>query len=132
MSFCVAPPQASIEMQVVCEYLCKKAPVSLRDFTGDARFIIIHSFNVNKSRCEIEELQGGVVGGSILRGASLTTSRNCSVLPHLGVLRVGQEIEVRPGLVKKAEDGRVVCQPIFSRILSLHAENNRLQVRGDL
>ena len=56
-------------MQVVCEYLCKKVPVPLRDFTSDARLIIIRSFDVNKPGCEIEDLQGGVAGGSILRGA---------------------------------------------------------------
>lgn len=45
----------------------------------------------------------------------------------LGILRIGQEIEVRPGIVTKTSEGRVQCRPIFSRILSLFAEQNELQ-----
>jgi len=37
------------------------------------------------------------------------------------------EIEVRPGLVSKDSEGNVTCRPIFSRILSLFAEQNELQ-----
>lgn len=44
-----------------------------------------------------------------------------------GVLRMGQEIEVRPGIVTKDAEGRVQCMPIYSRIVSLLAENNVLQ-----
>ena len=43
------------------------------------------------------------------------------------MLRVGQEIEVRPGIVTKTDDGRISCQPIYSRIVSLFAESNELQ-----
>ncbi|CAI7810856.1 unnamed protein product, partial [Closterium sp. NIES-54] len=44
-----------------------------------------------------------------------------------GVLRVGQKIEVRPGIVAKDADGNIRCTPIFSRIISLFAEQNELQ-----
>lgn len=42
-------------------------------------------------------------------------------------MRVGQEIEVRPGIVSKTADGKVQCRPIYSRIVSLFAEQNHLQ-----
>ena len=58
----------------------------------------------------MEDLKGGVAGGSILRG----------------VLKLGQEIEVRPGLVSKDGEGKLTCKPIYSRILSLFAEQNDL------
>jgi translation initiation factor 2 subunit 3 len=96
---------------VVCEYLCKKVPVPIRDFTSAARLIVIRSFDVNKPGSEVEELKGGVAGGSILKG----------------ILRVGQEIEVRPGIVTKSADGHVQCRPIHSVIVSLCAEKNQLQ-----
>ena len=41
-------------------------------------------------------------------------------------LQVGQEIEVRPGLVSKDAEGKLTCKPIFSRIVSLFAEQNEL------
>ena len=44
-----------------------------------------------------------------------------------GVLRKGQEVEIRPGIVSKDGEGRTVCTPIFSRIMTLLAESNELQ-----
>jgi len=41
-------------------------------------------------------------------------------------LQVGQEIEVRPGIVSKDTEGKLTCKPIFSRIMSLFAEQNDL------
>lgn len=43
------------------------------------------------------------------------------------LLQVGQEIEVRPGIVSKTQDGKIQCTPIFSCIVSLFAEQNELQ-----
>ena len=103
-------------VDLVCEYLVHKIPVPVRDFTSVPRLIVIRSFDVNKPGQDVSNLQGGVAGGSIIQG----------------VLRVGDEIEVRPGIVtkKENEDGSgttVVCSPIFSRISSLYAESNDLQ-----
>jgi len=44
-----------------------------------------------------------------------------------GVLKLGQEIEVRPGIITKDAEGRVKCIPIYSRVVSLFAEGNELQ-----
>ncbi|GMR36175.1 hypothetical protein PMAYCL1PPCAC_06370, partial [Pristionchus mayeri] len=103
--------QLKYNVDLVCEYLCKKVPVPPRDFTSPARLIVIRSFDVNKPGSEVENLKGGVAGGSILRG----------------ILKVGQQIEVRPGIVSKSADGRVQCRPIYSQIVSLFAEQNELQ-----
>jgi len=103
--------QMKYNIDVVCEYLCKKVPVPIRDFTSDARLIVLRSFDVNKPGSEVDQLKGGVAGGSIVKG----------------VLRVGQEIEVRPGIVSKTADGKISCRPIYSKIISLHAEKNSLE-----
>ncbi|XP_012347907.1 histone-lysine N-methyltransferase Su(var)3-9 isoform X1 [Apis florea] len=103
--------QLKYNIEVLCEYITKKIPVPLRDFTSEPRLIVIRSFDVNKPGCEVDDLKGGVAGGSILRG----------------VLKVGMEIEVRPGLVSKDSEGKLTCRPIFSRIVSLFAEQNELQ-----
>ncbi|VEN43983.1 unnamed protein product [Callosobruchus maculatus] len=95
--------QLKYNIEVLCEYIVKKIPIPLRDFTSEPRLIVIRSFDVNKP--------GGVAGGSILRG----------------VLKVGQEIEVRPGLVSKDGEGKLTCKPIYSRIVSLYTEQNELQ-----
>jgi translation initiation factor 2 subunit 3 len=97
-------------VDIVCEYLCKTIPVPPRDFTGSPRMIVIRSFDVNKPGADVEELQGGVAGGSIMSG----------------VLKVGDEIEVRPGIVQKDSAGAYTVRPIFSKIVSLYAEKNDL------
>lgn len=103
--------QLKYNIDAVCEYIVKKIPIPVRDFTSEPRLIVIRSFDVNKPGCEVEDLKGGVAGGSILKG----------------VLKVGQEIEVRPGIVSKDTEGKLTCIPIFSRIVSLFAEQNDLQ-----
>ena len=35
-------------------------------------------------------------------------------------------MQVRPGIISKNSEGAVVCQPIFSRVVSLYAEQNDL------
>lgn len=97
-------------IDAVNEYIVKRIPIPIRDFTSDPRLIVIRSFDVNKPGAEVDELKGGVAGGSILTG----------------VLRIGLEVEIRPGIVTKDSQGRNKCRPIFSRIMSLHAENNLL------
>lgn len=47
------------------------------------------------------------------------------ILFFIGILRVGQEIEVRPGIVTKTADGRVQCRPIHSLIVSLPIDINQ-------
>ncbi|KOB71065.1 putative heterochromatin protein isoform 2 [Operophtera brumata] len=71
--------QLKYNIEVLCEYITKKIPVPLRDFTSPPRMIVIRSFDVNKPGCEVDDLRGGVAGGSILQG----------------VLTVGMEIEQR-------------------------------------
>lgn len=109
----VVPISAQLKYNVdaVCEYIVKRIPVPVRDFVSPPQMIVIRSFDVNKPGSEVHELRGGVAGGSILQG----------------VLRMGQEIEVRPGIVSKDSEGRSTCTPIYSRIVSLFTEQNELQ-----
>lgn len=103
--------QLKFNIEVVCEYIVKQIPIPLRDFTSKPRLIIIRSFDVNKPGCEVGELKGGVAGGSILKG----------------VLKVGQEIEIRPGIISQDTDGKLQVRPILAKVVSLYAESNDLQ-----
>ena len=51
------------------------------------------------------------------------------IMPHKHpcFLQVGMEIEVRPGMVAKDQEGKLTCKPIKSRIVSLATEQNDLQ-----
>lgn len=128
--------QLKYNIEVLCEYIEKHIPVPLRDFTSEPRLIIIRSFDVNKPGSEVEDLKGGVAGGSILKGvlrvilllvSSVWRIACCLLRQEINIYQVGQEIEVRPGLVSKDSDGKLACRPIFSKIVSLYAEQNDLQ-----
>lgn len=98
-------------IDVVCEYIARQLPIPVRNFTAFPRLIVIRSFDVNKPGEDVQSLKGGVAGGSILEG----------------VLKVGDEIEVRPGIVNRDSEGNMQCTPIYSRVMSLYAEQNELQ-----
>lgn len=123
--------QLKYNIEVIAEYVVNKIPIPLRDFTAEPRLIIIRSFDVNKPGCEVDDLKGGVAGGSILKGVLKVNLiiKQISKFRHLYTTyfrKVGQEIEVRPGLVSKDSEGKLTCKPIFSRIVSLYAEQNEL------
>ncbi|BFZ63363.1 eukaryotic translation initiation factor 2 subunit gamma [Saitoella coloradoensis] len=103
--------QLKYNIDAVNEYIVKRIPVPIRDFASEPRLIVIRSFDVNKPGCDVDDLKGGVAGGSILQG----------------VFKVGDEIEVRPGIVTKDAEGKIKCTPIFSRVVSLFAEHNDLE-----
>ncbi|KAK7727713.1 eukaryotic translation initiation factor 2 subunit gamma [Botryosphaeria dothidea] len=103
--------QLKFNIDAINEYLVTKIPVPVRDFTARPHMIVIRSFDVNKPGAEIEELKGGVAGGSILTG----------------VLKLGDEVEIRPGIVTKDEQGKIQAKPIFSRVVTLFAEHNDLK-----
>ena len=45
----------------------KKIPIPERNFVSPPNMIVIRSFDVNKPGFEVDEIKGGVAGGSILR-----------------------------------------------------------------
>lgn len=82
----IVPVSAQLKFNIdaVCDHIVRYIPVPERDLMSPPRLIIIRSFDVNLPGTTVEDLQGGVAGGSLLRG----------------VLRIGQEVEIRPGIVE--------------------------------
>ncbi|KAI0759105.1 initiation factor eIF2 gamma, C terminal-domain-containing protein [Fomes fomentarius] len=80
---------------------------------------------------------GTVAESSPIVPISAQLKCNIDATPCLVVIRsfdvnkpgaeVDEEIEIRPGNVTKDAQGCNRCKPIFSRIVSLHAESNHLQ-----
>ena len=98
-------------IDVVLQYIVQYIPRPIRDLKSSPMMIVIRSFDVNRPGMEIDKIKGGVAGGSIIRG----------------VLKVGDEIEIRPGIIQKnTETGKKTCSPIFTRVISLFAEDNSL------
>ncbi len=109
----VIPISAQLQRNIDCviEHICTLIPVPERNLTLPPRLIVIRSFDINLPGTSPRELQGGIAGGSLLQG----------------VLCVGDRIEVRPGVLQKAEgDTEYTCSPVRSTIVSMHAEKNQL------
>jgi translation initiation factor 2 subunit 3 len=75
---------------------------------ADLRMYISRSFDVNRPGTGIGDLRGGVLGGSIVQG----------------VLKLGDEIEIKPGIVRK-EGGKHV--PMTCKVQSLMEESEALE-----
>ncbi|MEM3000265.1 MAG: translation initiation factor IF-2 subunit gamma [Candidatus Bathyarchaeia archaeon] len=96
--------QRAINIDVLLNAIEEIIPTPKRDETKPPLMYIVRSFDVNKPGTSIEELQGGIIGGTITQGK----------------FAVGDEIEIRPG-VSVEKEGKTVYAPLVSEIVSLHA-----------
>ncbi len=95
--------QHEINIDVLLNAIEEIIATPKRDETKPPLMYIIRSFDVNKPGTSIEELEGGIVGGTIAQGK----------------FTVGDEIEIRPGISVERE-GKTVYNPLISEIVSLH------------
>jgi len=94
--------QQKINIDKILEELCK-LEIPKRDETSEPIFLVARSFDINKPGTTIEKLKGGVLGGILKKGK----------------LKVGDEIEIKPGLsIKKAN--QQTYETLTTKILTLH------------
>ncbi|MDY6789629.1 MAG: translation initiation factor IF-2 subunit gamma, partial [Candidatus Nanohaloarchaea archaeon] len=74
--------QHSVNIGKLVEAVEETIPTPERDRDAEARMLVARSFDINKPESEVEDLKGGVLGGSLVQGE----------------LEVGDEIEIRPGI----------------------------------
>ncbi len=75
----------NVNIDVLIEAIEEHIKKPERDLKKEPRFLIARSFDVNKPGTGIDNLKGGVIGGSLVTG----------------VLRKGDKIEIRPGVSTK-------------------------------
>ncbi len=98
--------QRGINIDVLLNAIQTIIPTPKRDETKPPMMFIIRSFDINKPGTTIEGLEGGIIGGTIAQGKFV----------------VGEEIEIRPGVMAERE-GKTVYDPLISEIVSLQAGN---------
>ena len=96
-----------INIDLVVKAIHETIPTPQRDLTKPPLMYIARSFDVNKPGTPPEKLIGGVLGGSIIQG----------------VIRVGDKIEIRPGVRVEVERGKADYQPIETTVVSLRFGN---------
>ncbi len=85
----------------------EKMPTPSRDDSKPPILYVSRSFDINKPGTEVANLKGGVVGGSLLRGK----------------FKIGDEIEILPGIEKEGKPPRAVR----TKIASLMCDGGPLQ-----
>jgi len=91
----------------------KCIPTPKRDSKKDPLMFVARSFDINKPGTKIDILNGGVLGGSLSQG----------------VLKAGQEIEIRPGLAFE-EKNQMIWKPIQTNIVSIATGKEQIDEAG--
>lgn len=93
--------QQEINLDKVLEALCNiKIPERNKD--DKPIFFVARSFDVNKPGTMIEDLRGGILGGSLKKGT----------------LKIGDVIEIKPGLLQKKQNQNIYL-PLKTKIISM-------------
>ncbi|MFB6216798.1 MAG: translation initiation factor IF-2 subunit gamma [Candidatus Aenigmatarchaeota archaeon] len=87
----------------------EEIPTPERDPDAKPRMLVARSFDVNKPGTPIDEMGGGVIGGSLVKGR----------------LEVGDEIEIKPG-IRRDE----AFEPITTEVKGLNKVNKELDEAG--
>ncbi|MGM5482468.1 MAG: translation initiation factor IF-2 subunit gamma [Nanobdellota archaeon] len=96
-------------IQAIDQYIPKKQTNS----EENPLMYVARSFDINRPGADISGLRGGVLGGSLVKG----------------VLKKGQEVEIRPG-VRFEEKNQNVWKPLKTKIVSLASGNDPLEQVG--
>ncbi len=99
--------QQRVNIDAVIEAIESTIPTPERDLSSSPLMYVARSFDVNRPGTKPERLVGGVLGGSLSRG----------------VLKVGDEIEIRPGL----KDEKGTYNSIFTEVTSIMASGKTVE-----
>ena len=101
--------QQGINIEKIKELLLE-IPIPKRDLKAKPEFLIARSFDINKPGAKIENLHGGVLAGILKKG----------------VLKIGDEIEIKPGITEKHAN-QISYKPIKTKIISIYRGNHPIK-----
>ncbi len=96
--------QQEVNMDLLIEAIEEEIPTPDRDPDADPRMLVARSFDINRPGTTWEDLVGGVLGGSLVRGE----------------LEVDDDLELRPGR-EVEEGGRTEWRAVGTSVRSLQA-----------
>ncbi len=102
--------QHGTNIDVLLKEIEERIPTPKRDLAAPGRSYVLRSFEVNKPGTEVDDLVGGVIGGSVIQGA----------------FRVGDQIEIRPGIPVQ-EGGKTRYERLVTTIRSLSVSRGLVQ-----
>jgi translation initiation factor 2 subunit 3 len=102
--------QHGTNIDVLLKQIEERIPTPKRDMDAPPRMYVLRSFEVNKPGTDVEEILGGVIGGSIVQG----------------MFRVGDQIEIKPGIPVQ-EGGKTKYEKLITTIRSLSVSKGQVQ-----
>jgi translation initiation factor 2 subunit 3 len=104
-------------IDIIARYLANLT-IPKKSLDKFVKMIIVRSFNINKINTTIDNISGGVVGGSIIQG----------------ILHIGDKFIIKPGFVTKninynekdETSKKWKCYPLISTVTSINADTNKL------
>lgn len=102
--------QHGTNIDVLLKEIETRIPTPKRDTSAPARLFVLRSFEVNKPGTEIDDIVGGVIGGSVVQG----------------VFHVGDQVEIRPGIMIQ-EGGKSRYEPLLTTVRSLSVSKGQVQ-----
>jgi len=103
--------QRKCNLDVLLEKIVKNFPEPKFSPFSKLRVSLIRSFDINKPGCKLEDIKGGVVGGSVISG----------------IVSLGNKIEICPGICTKNLTGRWICYSLKSKVSTINSEKNVLE-----
>jgi translation initiation factor 2 subunit 3 len=100
--------QQEINLERIYEALCN-LKIPDRNLKDNPLFLVARSFDINKPGTKPKDLHGAVVGGTLKKGT----------------LRVGDSIEIKPGIIIK-EANQIKYKTIKTKIISLFKGSNKV------
>jgi len=105
--------QHDVNIDLLIEAIEKEIPTPKRDPAAPPQMYVLRSFDINKPGTRVEQLRGGVLGGSIVQG----------------LFCVDDEVEIRPGL-RSESGGKTLYQPLFTKIRSIRVSSGEVKEAG--
>ena len=102
--------QSGDNIEYVGQYLSNKLVNYKKDINLPLQMNIIRTFDVNKPNIALDNLIGGVLGGSIAQG----------------MLKNDEIIQISPGICSENKDGSWKVEPLFTRVKSINSEKNSM------
>ncbi len=103
-----------VNLSALIEAIEATIPTKPHSAKDEPVMLVARSFDINRPGTRPDKLRGGVMGGSLSRGT----------------LRVGDEIEISPGLRVETPDGKSTTKPLKSKIVSLFCGSEPVESAG--
>ncbi|HZW57029.1 MAG TPA: translation initiation factor IF-2 subunit gamma [Nitrososphaerales archaeon] len=101
--------QHKLNIDALIEAIQQNIPTPERNENAPPLMQVLRSFDVNHPGLDPSKLTGGVIGGTLLQGR----------------LTVGDEIELRPGII---EEGQTKAEPVVTKVTSLMSAAGKTDV----